>query len=352
MAADSPASPTFLVYGAGAVGSLLGARLTLSGQKVTLLGRPATRRMIAEHGLRIEQPDGPTVVRPPVITRLAELPTPPDIVLLAIKAYSLAESIPDIEQLAAGGATIVALQNGVGTEERLIETRVIKRLIAASLTISVGSSGEGTVRQETSHGGLALASVNDSGSAITALQQACEASGIRVALLPDYRQMKWSKLLLNILANATSAILATEPGAIFADRSLFRLEQRAFIEALVVMAAQGMSPVGLPGFNVPMLVHAMRLPAWASQRLIAPRIAGGRGDKRPSLWIDIDSQRGQTEIDWLNGAVAAAARRLSIPTPINAALTRLLNEIATNPTRRAELASHPRLLLDEVYQSV
>jgi 2-dehydropantoate 2-reductase len=304
--------------------------------------------MIEEHGLRVEQPGGSTLVRPPVVTNIADLKASPDFVLLTVKAYSVAEALPDLEQLAASGATIVSLQNGVGTEERLVETRAIKRLIAASLTISVGTSGEGTVRQETSHGGLALAPVSDPESAIGTLQQACEAAGVRIALLPDFRQMKWSKLLLNILANATAAILATEPGAIFADRSLFRLEQRAFIEALVVMAGQGMSPVALPGFNVPLLTHAMRLPAWISQRMIGPRIASGRGDKRPSLWIDIDNQRGQTEIDWLNGAVVAAARRLSIPTPINSALTQLVTEIAINPQRRSELAGHPKLLLREV----
>jgi 2-dehydropantoate 2-reductase len=304
--------------------------------------------MIEEHGLRVEQPGGSTLVRPPVVTNIADLKASPDFVLLTVKAYSVAEALPDLEQLAASGATIVSLQNGVGTEERLVETRAIKRLIAASLTISVGTSGEGTVRQETSHGGLALAPVSDPESAIGTLQQACESAGVRITLLPDFRQMKWSKLLLNILANATAAILATEPGAIFADRSLFRLEQRAFIEALVVMAGQGMSPVALPGFNVPLLTHAMRLPAWISQRMIGPRIASGRGDKRPSLWIDIDNQRGQTEIDWLNGAVVAAARRLSIPTPINSALTQLVTEIAINPQRRSELAGHPKLLLREV----
>jgi 2-dehydropantoate 2-reductase len=89
----------------------------------------------------------------------------------------------------------------------------------------------------------------------------------------------------------------------------------------------------------------MRLPEWISRRLIAPRIAKGRGDKRPSLWLDLDSGRRQTEIDWLNGAVVRAAEPLGIPTPVNRTLTRLVTELANDPTRRAEYAGHPKALL-------
>ena len=158
--------------------------------------------------------------------------------------------------------------------------------------------------------------------------------------------MKWSKLLLNILANATSAILAIDPGAIFADAALFDVERRAFIEALAVMGALGLTPIELPGFNVPLLVYAMRTPAWVGRRLVGPRVAGGRGDKRPSLWIDVESGRGETEIAWLNGAVAREADRLGIPTPVNHLLTRLVQEITRDPERRREFAGHPRRLLD------
>jgi len=342
VAAEPAALPSFLVYGAGAVGSFLGAQLALNAV-VTMFTRPALRRSIAKEGIRLQLPDGTTVRHMHAVCSLEDLTTPPDYVLLTVKAYSVAEALPDLQRLAVQGATIVTLQNGVGTEEYL-RVNDIQRLIAGSFTISV-SNDDGVVRQETTKGGLVLSPIEDLGATVDTLQAVLNRSGIPVFRSPDVRQMKWSKLLLNILGNATSAILATDPGAIFADPALFRLERQAFIEALVVMAAQGTTPQALPGFNLPLICQAMRLPEWISRRLIAPRIAKGRGDKRPSLWLDLDSGRRQTEIDWLNGAVVRAAEPLGIPTPVNRTLTRLVTELANDPTRRAEYAGHPKALL-------
>lgn len=346
MAAEPAALPSFLIYGAGAVGSFLGASLARDAV-VTMLTRPALRRSIAKEGVRLQLPSGTSVRHMHAVASIDDLTTPPDFVLLTVKAYSVAEALPDLERLAAEGATVVALQNGVGTEEFLGANDTISRLIAGSLTISV-SIDNGVVRQETTQGGLALATVHDSDATIDTLQTVFERSGIPVLRCADARQMKWSKLLINILGNATSAILATEPGAIFADPALFRLERQAFIEALVVMAAQGLTPQALPGFNIPLICQAMRLPEWLSRRLVAPRVAKGRGDKHPSLWLDLDSRRGQTEIDWLNGAVVRAAEPLGIPTPVNRTLTRLVTELAGDPSRRAEYAGHPKALLSVI----
>ena len=348
MAAEPATSLRILVYGAGAVGAFHAARLALNGQPVTLLSRPTIRHAIHEQGLRLVTPDQTSTTRLPVVTAIDQLDAPPDIVLLAIKAYSVEEALPDLERLAEQGATLVTIQNGIGTEERLIKRPSLQRLIAASLTISVGSEGPNCVRQETSNGGIALAAVADPDGRLEPLQHVLTSAGIPAVLMPNYQQMKWSKLLLNILANATSAILAIDPGVIFADPALFRLEQRAFIEALAVMAAGGFAPVELPGFNVPLLVYAMRTPAWLGRRLVGPRVAGGRGDKRPSLWIDVESGRGETEIAWLNGAVADRGEALGIPTPVNRVLARLVAEITADPTRRLELAGHPKRLLEAV----
>lgn len=352
MEAEPSQALRFLIYGAGAVGSFLGARLAASGRQVTLLCRPAARKVINEHGLRLDDFEGSTTVHPPVITSSDSIDTLPDIILLTTKAYSIDGALPDIERLARAGAAVVTIQNGVGTEDRLSERSSLRTLIAGSLTISVGADGPNRVRQETSNGGLGLAPVRDPDGLIEALRQAFSDAGVPASVIPDYRRMKWSKLLLNTLANATSAILAIDPGAIFADPALFRMEQRAFIESLAVMAAQGLSPLELPGFNVPLLVYAMRLPPWLSRRLVGPRVAGGRGDKRPSLWIDVESGRGQTEIAWLNGAVVAHADRLGIPTPVNQTLTTLVEQIAHDPERRRELAGHPQLLLDALTSPV
>jgi hypothetical protein len=135
--------------------------------------------------------------------------------------------------------------------------------------------------------------------------------------------MKWSKMLTNLLANATSAILDLPPAEIFAHPGLYRLEIRQLRETLRVMAALGVRPVDLPGTPVRLLAYGVqRLPLAVSRPLLRRAVGGGRGAKMPSFHIDLHSGRGKSEVDYLNGAVVRFGDRLGIPTPAN----RLLNE--------------------------
>jgi 2-dehydropantoate 2-reductase len=162
--------------------------------------------------------------------------------------------------------------------------------------------------------------------------------------------MKWSKLLTNLLANATSAILDMTPAQIFAHPGLYRLEVAQLREALAVMRAQGIGVVNLPRTPVRLLAFGIRwLPPALSRPLIARAVGGGRGAKMPSFHIDLHSGRGQSEVDYLNGAVVRFGARLGIPTPAN----RILNETLLAITRRElpqeTFARKPEALLERFY---
>ena len=62
--------------------------------------------------------------------------------------------------------------------------------------------------------------------------------------------MKWSKMLTNLPANATSAILDMTAAEVFAHPGLFRLEMRMLRETLAVMRASRIRVVDLPGVPV------------------------------------------------------------------------------------------------------
>ncbi|MDI3341109.1 MAG: 2-dehydropantoate 2-reductase [Sphaerobacter sp.] len=336
--------PPTLVYGAGAVGCLLGGLLAAAGAPVTLLARPGAADAVREHGLRLVRPTGERRVHLPVTTSLDALPSPPALVLLTIKADAVPAALPDLRRLAGAGAAIVTLQNGVGTEETVrAALGSAARLAAGVVTVSVVRSDPATVRQETA-GGVALAPVQGD-VPLDRLAAALTAAGLPTSHAPRYPDLKWSKLLLNMMANATAALLALPPAAIYGDPPLFQVERAAFIEALAVMLGAGVQPIALPGFNVPLLVHVMRLPAPIARRLVARRAARGRGEKRPSLWLDLDRGRGTTEVRWLNGAVADQGARLGIPTPVNARLTALVEEATRDPAFRRALAGQPAALL-------
>jgi hypothetical protein len=86
--------------------------------------------------------------------------------------------------------------------------------------------------------------------------------------------------------------------------------------------------------------------------MLAQSIAGARGTKPPSLLLDLRQTRPETEVDVLNGAVAAAGLEHRVPTPVNAVYTRVLNDIAHTPPLWAKYREHPDRLEAEVEAEV
>jgi 2-dehydropantoate 2-reductase len=165
--------------------------------------------------------------------------------------------------------------------------------------------------------------------------------------------MKWSKLLLNIVNNASSAILNQPPARIIGQPELFDLEIEALREAVAVMRACGIGAVSLPGYPVAWLarlVSASWLPAPLKRTILRPFMLSGRGTKMPSLQIDLAAGRSSSEIGVLNGAIVRAGQQAGIPTPVNQALTEILSCLVSGEVAWAAYQDQPARLLEAVAQ--
>jgi len=238
---------------------------------------------------------------------------------------------------------VVAMQNGVGTEETLADVLGRERVIAGTLTVSTGMQNAGTVVRHSSSGGLALASMTDTPPA-TWVQDLFAASRLPLEIIADYRRLRWSKLLLNMLGAATSGVLDIDMATLVRHPDLFRVEQLAFREAVHAMRAQGIAVVALPSYPVPLARAIMRLPRAPAQGLLAPRLAASRGGRAPKMREDM--HRGRSEIRWLNGAVAHAAASLEEQSPVNAALTALVLDLTDDPALQESFRSRPDRLIE------
>jgi 2-dehydropantoate 2-reductase len=135
--------------------------------------------------------------------------------------------------------------------------------------------------------------------------------------------MKWSKLLLNLVGNATSALFRQRVAYLLAQDFTARIEMQQLREAEAVMRASGVPAVNLPGAPARWFALALRTLPDALLRLTLQRFfAKARGDKWPSFYYDAIQQTGHSEVMWLNGAVGEWGRRAGVPTPVNDALTR------------------------------
>lgn len=339
-----------LVMGAGAIGCFVGGSLAAQGHHVTLVGRPPLMEKISAAGLTLRWPgQSEQVVFPKVDTRLAAPAPPYDFILVTVKAPDSAKAAKELAgSIEPSGPTyLVSLQNGIGNEAQLANLFSARQVIAGTITIPIQVTGPGVIEVSKAKGGLGLAPVEGS-PPVQKLADALNEAGLATETYADYRAMKWSKLMLNIVNNATSAILDEPPAQIIARPELFDLEIEALRECVRVMQAQGIEAVSLPGYPVDWLarlVSAAWLPRPITRAILRPFLRRGRGTKMPSLQLDLAAGRTTSEIGVLNGAVVAAGQQYGVATPVNRALTDILNGLVSKELRWANYQHQPEKLM-------
>ena len=342
-----------LVMGAGAIGCFIGGSLAGQGHQVTLVGRPRLMEQIAAAGLVIQWPGQPAqTVFPKTATGVEAAGAGYDFILLTVKSPDTARAA---QQLVAGAGIsdqswLVSFQNGIGNEEQLVEIFSSRPVITGTLTIPIQSPEPGLIQVSKAKGGIGVAPLANS-QPVGRLAEALHEAGLTTQTYADYRAMKWSKLMLNIVTNASCAILNQPPLDIIARPELFELELAALRECGQVMAAQGIRAVRLPGYPVDWLarlVMAEWLPATLKRAILRPLMASGRGSKMPSLQMDLAAGRATSEINALNGAIVRAGQRWGVATPVNQALTKILSGLVAGELNWADYQNQPHKLIEAV----
>ena len=343
---------SFLFFGAGAIGTYVGGSLVQCGQKVTFLEQPAVAEELRRRGLKLDvsidknRPEGKLSI-PPEAFSLAASPAeafehgPFDVAVFAMKSFDTAAALESLKPFGEKVPPILCLQNGVDNEPAIRAALGPAKVIAGTVTCSVGRNGPGDIVLEKARGLGVEAGLPLSDRLVEVLNQA----QLNAHLFASALDMKWSKVLMNLPAAATSAILDLTPAEVYADPRLFELDMRLSREAQAVMAAEGAHPVNLPGTPVKLLSMAPSLPAFIARPLLAKAVGGGRGGKMPSYHIDLHAGRKQSEIEWLQGAVVRHGEKLGVPTPVCRLLTQTLLAMVRGEIPIAEFSHQPEKLL-------
>ena len=331
-----------LIIGAGAIGCFVGGKLASAGHAVKLVGRTGTTAALQTRGLELHAADG-AVERIPSVSAVSSLreafPGSYDLAILAVKSYDT-EIV--LDELAPAEAllpsAILSLQNGVGNEEQIAARFGPQRVLAGTITapVEVKEPGVVQVSKPTFAVGLADFSGDSEGPESNSLSLSFSSAGLPAKVYNDAHSMKWSKLLMNMIGNATSAILAEPPGVTFAQPRIADLEIDAMREALRVMAAAGINPLNVDKYPLRTFAPLLRYGPRLLLRPALQRIVGGaRGGKMPSLFLDLDSGKRGSEVGWYNGAVVRKGVEVGIQTPVNRLLTQTVRQLAAEPQLRA-----------------
>ena len=315
----------FVVFGAGAIGGVVGARLHQGGHRVTLIARGAHYRAIRDHGLTLEEPDERDVLRIDVAESPATVDWSGDeIVLLTTKSQDTGAALHALRASAPPPTPVVCMQNGVDNERQAL--RVFENVYGAVVMVPAAHTEPGVVQTHATR----LTGIIDIGrypdgadERCAAIVAALESSRFSSCAHRDVMRRKHAKLLLN-LANAIGAIAKPGPEA----SRLFALAQEegraALTAAGIEFEADDVSDVG---------------GRW--ERL------GVRRSKRAgsSSWQSLHRRTGEIESDYLNGEIALLGRLHGVPTPVNAALARLADRAARD--RRGPQTLDARDILSE-----
>ena len=307
----------FVVIGLGAIGTYIGTSLIHAGQKVVFIERPEIAAQQNEVRLVLQGVDGQVITEKAQVRTIGADLFPggtSTVVILAVKSFDTASAAGALQPYADRIEAVVSLQNGVDNEVLLAQALGAHKVISATVTSSISRRDVGDVVVERLRGiGLA------EGHALTdALAAIFNQAGLKARTYRNALSMKWSKLLTNLQANAVPAVTGLTPVEVFAHPGLFKIEILQLREALAVMRALNLDVVNLPGAPVRLLAWMVEfLPLRLAQPLARRFLAGGRGGKMPSLYIDLKQGRVQTEVGDLNGAVIRYGEKLGVPTPVN-----------------------------------
>jgi 2-dehydropantoate 2-reductase len=284
-----------VVLGAGAIGSLYGAKLAKTCD-VTLVGRPNHVAAIEQHGLRIEGLETRTVsVR--VTTRLMKI-EPDTLMLLTTKVPSTISALQSLVPLLREDTTIIVLQNGLNSDA-IARAAVENRGVVLRGITQFGATFErpGIVRYMAA--GCTIIENHERSSRIAAV---LNAAGLACRISADIVTEVWRKVVFNCVVNPITTIIGSTVGAIV-DPRLARLKQMVIDECVAVAAAEG-----------------IRL----NDDFMSEIDATYTGSENiVSMRQDLLSGR-QTEIDYLNGAVVTLGARHKLACSVNDALTRII----------------------------
>jgi 2-dehydropantoate 2-reductase len=334
-----------LILGAGAIGGYLGASLALYGHRIVILERAHNAEILHKQGFFLAIGERTHHLENiAVVTSVEEALkfVSFDAVFIAVKSYDTATVISSLALHSAQLPAVVCFQNGVENEAALSAALGTGKVIAGTVTTAVAKEGTGRLRLERLRGiGIAA------GHPISKrLAMAMNSANLNVQLYQNAASMKWSKLLTNLLCNASCAILDLSPTEVMANSQLFAVEMRQLREAQAVMRALTLAVADLPGTPVRALAFGARLPATLARPLMARPVGRGRGYKMPSLYIDLHSGRGRSEVDWLNGAVVRAGETLGIQTPVNKLLNETLAKLVNKELPLDSFSKQPGKLIN------
>lgn len=268
----------------------------------------ARARLLRENGLLISRVgEEETCVPLNVVSTVTQL-SAIDLVFVAVKSYETENAVRALLPACSADTLFLSLQNGVGNAEKLASLVDPSRVLCGITYHSIQHAGPRRLHYRTGIKPIQIAPfVGERTPTIEAVAEIFRRAGLSTELVDNVEYAIWQKLLHNAIVNPTSALTGLTCREMLADDDLMAFMRALCDEIVAVMRAKGIPIVDEDDPFRPVVGSLRAL-----------------GKNRPSMWQDL-SRGKRTEVDALNGAVAAEALRLGLHAPHNEAITRFIH---------------------------
>ncbi|MCG8419872.1 MAG: 2-dehydropantoate 2-reductase [Proteobacteria bacterium] len=308
----------FAVVGAGAVGGYFGGRLAEANHAVTFIARGATLQALNSRGLRVESLKGDFEISPVDATDDPAAVGTVDVVLVAVKAWQVAELGETIRPMVGPETLVIPLQNGVEATDQLARSLGESRVGSGLCRIICQIVEPGHIRHSGSEPSVIVGERDNRRTArIEGLVQALQVSGIDAVVADDIRLAVWEKFLFITSASGIGAVTRMPIGV---------LREQSETRALLTQAMEEIVAVGRE--------HGVML----SDDVIARTLSFiDRLPAQGTMSMQRDLMEGRrSELDAQNGAVVRLGRSANVPTPLHTFIYHVLLPMERQARSRTE----------------
>jgi 2-dehydropantoate 2-reductase len=292
-----------VVFGAGALGSLVGGLLTRK-HEVTMIAREPHVRAIEESGLVVSGlVEAVFVPRAQVDIRNVGSP---DLIIVTVKAYDTQEALELIEPLVGGGTIVLSLQNGLNNAS-LLTAKYPQNVVVGVTSMGATRVGPGRVF----YAGQGPTMFGSAGAPPEMVQAVCAAFncvGLDSEVSEDIAADVWLKAIVNASINPLTAIMRCKNGRVMQDQDLMAVAKAACREATEVARA--------------MDVH---LPADDPFEVVTS-VLKRTAENKSSMLQDVE-RRNRTEIDEISGEIVLRGEGKGLRCPVNRTLWHLTTSL-------------------------
>ena len=314
------------IYGAGSLGTILGAFITKNGGQVDLVNRNKAH-------IEALQKEGAKVIGTMNLTQKVTAYTPNemsglyDVIFLMTKQQHNTEVVTSIKEFLAPSGVIVTLQNGIPElqiADIVGENRVLGCTVAWGATLKEPGVCELTSAPDSLTFSLGSLTPGEH-PLLPKVKELLQMMG-PVELDANFIGTRWSKLLINSAFSGMSAVLGCTFGEAAKDRASRKIVQTLIKECIDVCAAGGIKIEPVQGKDIVKLLDYNNPVKKAISNFIIPIAIRKHALLRASMLQDLEKGK-LTEVDAINGVVSAFGRKVGCPTPMNDKVVEIVHRI-------------------------